>query len=149
GSDGYRSSSRDLEIATALARLAIRKLKIRNRGFIRPAVFYFVPSRNPGSRTSAISPVPLPPAGRIPHPIGMDLQLKDKTALVTGSTAGIGFAIATALAKEGARVIVNGRTQARVNNALRSSGASHGLAADLSTAAGVAAVIEKFPSVDI
>jgi NAD(P)-dependent dehydrogenase (short-subunit alcohol dehydrogenase family) len=41
----------------------------------------------------------------------MNLQLEGKTALVTGSAAGIGLAIATALAKEGARVIVNGRTK--------------------------------------
>ncbi len=40
----------------------------------------------------------------------MDLQLKDKTALVTGSTAGIGFAIAKGLLKEGAAVYINGRT---------------------------------------
>ncbi|MEI9894084.1 MAG: SDR family NAD(P)-dependent oxidoreductase [Chthoniobacter sp.] len=45
----------------------------------------------------------------------MNLQLTDKLALVSGSTAGIGLAIATALAAEGARVIVNGRTEARVN----------------------------------
>ena len=45
----------------------------------------------------------------------MDLQLKGKRALVTGSTAGIGFAIARALAHEGAAVIVNGRTQAAVD----------------------------------
>ena len=41
----------------------------------------------------------------------MDLRLDGKLALVTGSTAGIGLAIATALAREGARVIVNGRSQ--------------------------------------
>ena len=40
----------------------------------------------------------------------MELQLQDKRALVTGSTAGIGFAIAAELAREGARVVVNGRT---------------------------------------
>jgi NAD(P)-dependent dehydrogenase (short-subunit alcohol dehydrogenase family) len=45
----------------------------------------------------------------------MNLQLDGKTALVTGSTAGIGLAIATALAKEGTAVIVNGRTQERVD----------------------------------
>ena len=48
----------------------------------------------------------------------MDLKIKNKTALVTGSTAGIGFAIAKALANEGATVFVNGRTLERVNNAV-------------------------------
>jgi NAD(P)-dependent dehydrogenase (short-subunit alcohol dehydrogenase family) len=43
----------------------------------------------------------------------MDLHLKDRLALVSGSTAGIGYAIAAALAREGAQVIVNGRTQGR------------------------------------
>ena len=79
----------------------------------------------------------------------MDLELKGKTALVTGSTAGIGLAIATALAKEGAAVIVNGRTQERVDHAVRASGAAHGIAADLGTEAGARAVIERFPAVDI
>jgi NAD(P)-dependent dehydrogenase (short-subunit alcohol dehydrogenase family) len=59
----------------------------------------------------------------------MDLQLEGKTALVTGSTAGIGLAIATALAQEGASVIINGRTQQRVDNAVSTSGAAHGIAA--------------------
>src|ERR1700716_1415792 len=49
----------------------------------------------------------------------MDLKLDGKKALVTGSTAGIGLAIAEALAMEGASVIVNGRTQDRVDQALR------------------------------
>jgi len=49
---------------------------------------------------------------------GMNLQLEKKLALVTGSTAGIGFAIAKALAAEGARVIVNGRSEARVTEAI-------------------------------
>ena len=66
----------------------------------------------------------------------MDLELKGKTALVTGSTAGIGLAIATTLAKEGATVIVNGRTQERVDHAVKVSGAAHGIAADLGTEAG-------------
>ena len=79
----------------------------------------------------------------------MNLQLEGKTALVTGSTAGIGLAIATALAKEGAAVIVNGRTQQRVDEAVRKSGAAHGIAADLGTEAGARAVIERFPAVDI
>jgi NAD(P)-dependent dehydrogenase (short-subunit alcohol dehydrogenase family) len=79
----------------------------------------------------------------------MDLDLKGKTALVTGSTAGIGLAIATALAREGAAVIVNGRTQERVGHAVRISSAAHGIAADLGTEAGARAVIERFPAVDI
>jgi len=79
----------------------------------------------------------------------MDLELKGKTALVTGSTAGIGLAIAAALAKEGAEVIVNGRTQERVDAAVKASGAAHGFAADLATEAGAKALIERFPAVDI
>src|SRR5208283_4025121 len=79
----------------------------------------------------------------------MDLELNGKTALVTGSTAGIGLAIATALAKEGAAVIVNGRTQERVDRAMAASGAAHGVAADLGTEAGAGATIERFPAVDI
>jgi NAD(P)-dependent dehydrogenase (short-subunit alcohol dehydrogenase family) len=79
----------------------------------------------------------------------MDLELKGKTALITGSTAGIGLAIATVLTREGAAVIVNGRTAERVEQAVRISGAAHGIAADLGTEAGARAVIERFPSVDI
>ncbi|HUB79259.1 MAG TPA: SDR family oxidoreductase [Bryobacteraceae bacterium] len=79
----------------------------------------------------------------------MDLGLQGKTALVSGSTAGIGLAIATALAREGAAVIVNGRTQERVDRAIVSSGAAHGVAADLGTEAGARAVIERFPEADI
>ena len=79
----------------------------------------------------------------------MDLDLKGKRALVTGSTAGIGLAIADALAREGAAVIVNGRTQERVAAAVRSSGAAHGIAADLGTEAGARAVTQRFPEVDI
>jgi NAD(P)-dependent dehydrogenase (short-subunit alcohol dehydrogenase family) len=79
----------------------------------------------------------------------MNLQLEDKTALVTGSTAGIGLAIAATLAKEGVAVIVNGRTKERVDKAARISGAAHGIAADLGTEAGARAVIARFPAVDI
>jgi NAD(P)-dependent dehydrogenase (short-subunit alcohol dehydrogenase family) len=79
----------------------------------------------------------------------MDLHLKGKTALVTGSTAGIGLAIATTLVNEGAEVIVNGRTQKRVNQAIKSAGAAQGIAVDLGTEAGARAVIERFPTVDI
>ena len=85
----------------------------------------------------------------------MDLQLKDKTALVSGSTAGIGHAIATGLAKEGASVIINGRTQERVNEAIAAiknmsaTDKLSGLVADLGTAAGVAQAVEQFPQIDI
>ena len=48
----------------------------------------------------------------------MDLQLTNKKTLVTGSTAGIGFAIASLLAEEGASVVVNGRSQQRVDDAV-------------------------------
>ena len=79
----------------------------------------------------------------------MDLQLHEKKALVTGSTAGIGFAIASSLAAEGAKVIVNGRTQARVDAAVARVPGAVGLAADLGTAAGVAQAVTRFPDVDI
>lgn len=79
----------------------------------------------------------------------MNLQLERKTALVTGSTAGIGLAIATVLAREGASVIVNGRTQERVDHAIRTTGAAHGIAADLGTDAGVENIINRWPAVDI
>lgn len=70
----------------------------------------------------------------------MDMKLKDKLALVSGSTAGIGYAIAAALAGEGARVVVNGRSPASVDAAVaKITGATgahvHGFAGDLSTAA--------------
>jgi len=85
----------------------------------------------------------------------MDLKLKGKRALVSGSTAGIGLAIAAALAEEGARVTVNGRTQARVDEALRAikerlpQADVHGVAADLGTAEGCARVIAEVPDVDV
>ena len=85
----------------------------------------------------------------------MDLQLKDKLALVSGSTAGIGFAIANALAREGARVIINGRTNERVSSA-REQIRSHNpganvetIAVDLATAAGAEEVARRFPEVDV
>jgi len=85
----------------------------------------------------------------------MDLQLEGKHAFVTGSTAGIGFAIAKGLANEGATVIVNGRTTKRVDEALAAlhdagvSGKLKGLAADLGTADGTRIAIERFPEVDV
>src|SRR3977135_3388280 len=80
----------------------------------------------------------------------MDLQLKDKLAVVTGSTAGIGYAIAEALAREGARVVVNGRTQAAVSEAVAKIGqGALGFAGDLSSAEQAAALARKYPDVDI
>jgi len=80
----------------------------------------------------------------------MNLQLEGKRALVTGSTAGIGFAIAEILATEGALVIVNGRTQKRVDEAsAKLKGNVQGIAADLGTAEGAALVAKKYPDVDI
>jgi NAD(P)-dependent dehydrogenase (short-subunit alcohol dehydrogenase family) len=85
----------------------------------------------------------------------MDLKLEGKQALVTGSTAGIGFAIAAALAKEGASVVVNGRTEQRVKAALKqlqpsgTRGKVEGLAANLGTAEGVQQAIARFPALDI
>jgi NAD(P)-dependent dehydrogenase (short-subunit alcohol dehydrogenase family) len=85
----------------------------------------------------------------------MDLGLKGKTAVVTGSTAGIGFGIASALAAEGARVIVNGRTEKRVSAAIEGirkrngSADLRGLAGDLGNAAGVEAFLKQVPETDI
>ncbi|MGA7629428.1 MAG: SDR family NAD(P)-dependent oxidoreductase [Terriglobales bacterium] len=85
----------------------------------------------------------------------MNLELDGKRALVTGSTAGIGYAIAEALAREGASVIVNGRTEARVERATKSILVSHprakveGLAADLGNADGVSHAIQRLADVDI
>jgi NAD(P)-dependent dehydrogenase (short-subunit alcohol dehydrogenase family) len=85
----------------------------------------------------------------------VDLKLAGKVALVTGSTAGIGFAIAKSLAIEGAHVYVNGRTQQRVDAAMaaiRSSAAGakvDGIAADFSGPAGAETVIAKLPAVDV
>jgi NAD(P)-dependent dehydrogenase (short-subunit alcohol dehydrogenase family) len=80
----------------------------------------------------------------------MDLQLQDKLALVSGSTAGIGYAIAEALAREGARVIVNGRTQAAVSEAVSKIGAGAlGFAGDLGSAEKANELARKYPDVDI
>ncbi|BCM25858.1 SDR family NAD(P)-dependent oxidoreductase [Methyloradius palustris] len=83
----------------------------------------------------------------------MDLQLTNKLALVSGSTAGIGFAIAEALANEGASVIINGRTQAAVDTAIAklkdAKGKAFGFAGDLSQADVANALAKQFPQVDI
>jgi NAD(P)-dependent dehydrogenase (short-subunit alcohol dehydrogenase family) len=85
----------------------------------------------------------------------MDLKLAGKIALVTGSTAGIGLAIAKSLATEGAHVYVNGRTQERVDAAIMalrsqvSRAKVDGIVADFSSVAGAEAIIAKLPSVDV
>jgi NAD(P)-dependent dehydrogenase (short-subunit alcohol dehydrogenase family) len=83
----------------------------------------------------------------------MDLQLKGNLALVSASTAGIGLAIATALAREGARTIINGRSQASVDEVvkrLQFSGASvQGFAGDLGKAATADELARKHPGVEI
>jgi NAD(P)-dependent dehydrogenase (short-subunit alcohol dehydrogenase family) len=85
----------------------------------------------------------------------VDLDLHGKTAVVSGSTAGIGFAVARGLARQGAHVVVTGRTHARVEAAVaeiaRETGTSsvHGVAADLSTATGSDALVAAVPQADI
>jgi NAD(P)-dependent dehydrogenase (short-subunit alcohol dehydrogenase family) len=85
----------------------------------------------------------------------MDLGLHGKRALITGSTAGIGFAAARTLAAEGAHVIVNGRTEPRVTSAVDilrrelPEGNVQGIAADLATADGCATLLARVPEIDI
>ena len=84
----------------------------------------------------------------------MDLKLAGKLALVSGSTAGIGYAIAETLVTEGARVIVNGRTQAGVDAAVASirkaaNKEAIGFAGDLGSAAVAEALIGKHPGIEI
>ena len=84
----------------------------------------------------------------------MDLQLRGKRALVSGSTAGIGLAIAKGLSAEGARVIVNGREQASVDRARAEISEAtaadvDGYAGDLAQASVAAALAKAFPDVDI
>ncbi len=85
----------------------------------------------------------------------MDLQLRGKRALVTGSTAGIGFAAAVGLYKEGVSVVVNGRSQEREEHAvaqirgLGGDGQVSGIAADLSTIEGVAHLVGELSETDI
>lgn len=81
----------------------------------------------------------------------MDLGLQGKKALVTGSTGGIGFAIAKMLAQEGATVYVNGRTEERVKDALKQIHSDNAKAAvgDLAHAEGVSTLLRMLPEVDI
>jgi NAD(P)-dependent dehydrogenase (short-subunit alcohol dehydrogenase family) len=85
----------------------------------------------------------------------MNLDLTGRTALVTGSTQGIGLAIAAGLARAGARTAVNGRTQRKVDAAVErihdeTNGSDVvGVAADVATAEGAETVVEALPEVDI
>jgi len=85
----------------------------------------------------------------------MDFGLREKRALVTGSTAGIGFATVRALANEGAHVTLNGRTEARVSDAVDrirrelSNATVDGIAADLSSGDGCRTLIGYLPEVDV
>jgi 3-oxoacyl-[acyl-carrier protein] reductase len=80
----------------------------------------------------------------------MDMQLKDRTALVTGGSAGIGLAIVETLLAEGARVIVPGRSQAKLDQAFPGNPAGlQKVVADLATAEGADSLIAAVPDVDI
>jgi NAD(P)-dependent dehydrogenase (short-subunit alcohol dehydrogenase family) len=98
---------------------------------------------------------PLPDRSNLEYTFIMDLKLENRLALVTGSTAGIGFAIASTLAAEGARVIVNGRSSERVEKAMRNIHTARpeakleALPVDLSTAEGVIETVRLFPDVEV
>src|SRR5258708_24469765 len=85
----------------------------------------------------------------------MELGLAGKHALVTGSTAGIGLAVAKGLAAEGASGVITGRTQASVDGALKRlkdavpEAKATGIAADCATAVGAKAVFDKVPELDV
>src|ERR1700729_1737566 len=85
----------------------------------------------------------------------MKIDLSGKTALVTGSTAGIGYAIAKGLAAAGSEVVLNGRSKARVDETVArlakevAGGKVRGIAADVSTAAGCKQLLAELPDVDI
>ena len=84
----------------------------------------------------------------------MDLKLTNRLALVSGSTAGIGYSIAETLAAEGARVIVNGRQQPSVDKAIAAIRTATGrealgFAGDLSDASAAEALVAKFPGIEI
>src|SRR3954452_17867029 len=85
----------------------------------------------------------------------MEFDFKGKVAFISGSTAGIGMAIAQRLGREGADIVINGRTEDRVRIALGEIKKDvrnvdvRGIAADLGTAAGCAEVVRELPQVDI
>jgi len=102
-----------------------------------------------------MAPAPLGVTGANHKGNFMKIDLSGRTAIVTGSTAGIGRGAAEGLARAGASVIINGRTQARVDEALQQMRAAFpqaiisGIAADLGTAAGANALIAQAPDADI
>jgi len=85
----------------------------------------------------------------------MDLKLQRKTALVTGSASGIGYAIALGLAKEGVKVYINGRSEETINNAIKTiksqvpAAEVDGIVADFSKVEEVNSLLKKLPEVDI
>jgi NAD(P)-dependent dehydrogenase (short-subunit alcohol dehydrogenase family) len=85
----------------------------------------------------------------------MDLRLRDKRVLITGSSAGIGFAAAAGFAREGAAVMLNGRNEARLDDAkkrllaLVPDASVRAIAADVGTAKGCADLIEALPELDV
>jgi len=80
----------------------------------------------------------------------MNIDLSDKTAIVTGSTEGIGFAIAKGLAEAGGTVVLNGRTSAKVDAAVsRLGGKARGVTADLGSVEGHARLVAAEPQADI
>src|SRR6478736_3419801 len=85
----------------------------------------------------------------------MNLQLIDKKAFVTGSTAGIGFAIAKTLLQEGAHVVINGRTEEAIKESVLELQASvrganvSGIAADFSKVEDINKILKQLPEVDI
>ena len=84
----------------------------------------------------------------------MDLQLKGKTALITGSTGGIGYGIAKTLLNEGTRVIINGRSQSTVDKATASlkqatGNAPLGFVGDMSNVDDIARLVKAYPDIDI
>jgi len=85
----------------------------------------------------------------------MDLKIRNKTALITGSTMGIGFATAKKLAQEGVNVILNGRSQSNIDNAIKKiqkeikNSNIRGIKADLSTKEGSDKLISEVPHIDI
>jgi NAD(P)-dependent dehydrogenase (short-subunit alcohol dehydrogenase family) len=79
----------------------------------------------------------------------MDLQLKGKTAIVTGGTAGIGLAIVQALTAEGVHVTVPGRSEAKLEQALKGLSHVRAVVADPATAEGAASLIRQVPETDI